>query len=130
MDWSDRVPGLLARLSTVLSIIGGLTTAALGPAFIWRFALHHRPGERIGLWFGFLAAALLAGALRPWVVGGVRVWRRSPGRGWPLQGIAGLIVFVLVGPRSPAPLLLLGALLALLDSPAARTPAPPEPWTP
>jgi hypothetical protein len=65
MDWSDRVPGLLARLSTVLSIIGGLTTAALGPAFIWRFALHHRPGERIGLWFGFLAAALLAGALRP-----------------------------------------------------------------
>jgi hypothetical protein len=47
---------LRARLSAVLSIVGGLAIAALGPAFIWRFVLHARPGERFDLWFGILVA--------------------------------------------------------------------------
>jgi hypothetical protein len=42
--------------SAVLSIVGGLAIAALGPAFIWRFVLHARPGERFDLWFGILVA--------------------------------------------------------------------------
>ena len=129
MDGTARAPGLLARASMVLSVVGGLGTAALGPAFISRFALQPRPGERIDLWFGVLAAALLVGLCVLAVMGGVRVWRRSPWRAWPLQGIAGLIVLVLVGPWSPAPLLLLAALLAFLNERAARVPAPPGPGT-
>jgi hypothetical protein len=119
----------------VLSIIGGLATAALGPAFVWRFALHPRPGERIDLWFAILAAALLAGLCVLGVVGGVRAWRGVPQRAWPLQGIAGLVVLLLVGPRSPAPLLLVAALLSFLEArasgigtaPAPRTPSPTTP---
>jgi hypothetical protein len=130
MSRTDQAPAIRARLSTILSVVGGLATAALGPAFVWRFALHPRPGERIDLWFGVLAAALLAGLCVVAVVGGVRVWRRTPQRAWPLQGIAGLVVLFLVGPRSPAPLLLLAALLAFLDAQASGMRAPPAPPAP
>lgn len=113
-----------------LDIVGGLATAALGPAFVWRFVLHPRPGERFDLWFGVLAAALLVGLCVLAVIGGVRAWRRTPQRAWPLQLIAGLVVLFLASPRSPAPLLLLAALLAFLDAQASGTPAPPTPRTP
>jgi hypothetical protein len=61
------------------------------------------------------------------VVRGVRAWR-TPQRAWQLQGTAGLIGLVTVGPRSPAPLLL-AALLALLEarSSARRSPPPAPP---
>ena len=130
MSRTRQAPTLRARVSTVLSIIGGLATAALGPAFVWRFALHPRPGERIDLWFAILAAALLAGLCVLAVVGGVRAWRRTPQRAWPLQLIAGLVVLFVASPRSPAPLLLLAALLSFLDAQSSGTSAPPAPQTP
>ena len=62
---ADEIDGARARLSAVLSIIGGLATTALGPAFIWRFVLHARPGERFDLWFGILVAQLMATLCSP-----------------------------------------------------------------
>jgi hypothetical protein len=96
--------------------VGGLATAALGLAFIWRDVLHARPGERFDLWFGILVAQLMVTLCFPAVTGAVFAWRHTPERGWPLQAAPGLIVLALVGPRSPAPLLLLAALLAFLDA--------------
>ncbi len=39
MSRSDQTPAMRARPSTILSVAGGPATAALGPAFVWRFAL-------------------------------------------------------------------------------------------
>jgi hypothetical protein len=119
-----------ARLSAVLSIVGGLATAALGPAFIWRFVLHARPGERFDLWFGILVAQLMATLCFLAVLGGVFAWRHTPERAWLLQGAPGLVVLALVGPRSPAPLLLLAALLTILDARSSARRTPPTPQTP
>ena len=118
-----------ARLSAVLSIVGGLATAALGPAFIWRYVLHARPGERFDLWFGILVAQLMVTLCFLAVMGAVFAWRQTPERGWPLQAAPGLIVLALVGPRSPAPLLL-AALLAFLDARSSGRQTPLTPRTP
>jgi hypothetical protein len=67
-----------ARLSAVLSIVGGLVTATLGPAFIWRYVLHARPGERFDLWFGILVAQLMVTLCFLAVMGAVFAWRQTP----------------------------------------------------
>jgi hypothetical protein len=92
--------------------------------------LHARPGERFDLWFGILVAQPMVTLCFLAMMGAVFAWRQTPERAWPLQGAPGLVVLALVGPRSPAPLLLLAALLTILDARSSARRTPPTPQTP
>jgi hypothetical protein len=119
-----------ARLSAILSIVGGLATAL--------------PGSHVHL--ALCAPRPARGTVRPLVrhpgrpadadtcgiavLGDVRAWQRASKQAWLLQGAAGLVVLALVGLRSPAPLRLLTALLSFLEARSSTSHPPPAQRTP